>query len=381
MQPSPFFPSTRTPTPATHNCRTAWRWIFYINIPIGALSLLLTTMLIHDPPYLLRKGLSQGLKIDYIGFGLLALGLGSLEVVMDEGQRQDWFASHFILTFAVLTAVCLIGVVLWELRQKDPVIDFHILKDRNYTLATASMLLLGFVLYASTALLPLFLQTLLGYTALLSGMALSPGGIAICVCLPMVGMLMRRVEARWLVVFGVLVSATGLWMMSHFTLYIDLRTAMYSRIVQSLGLAFLFVPISTVAFRFIPRERTNYAAGLFNLARNIGGSSGIATVTTMLARRSEVHQQTLSSHLTAYDPAYRQAIEGATRTLQQHGSSLPDAMRQAQGIVYGTVLRQSSMLAFADAFWFMALLFILIVPLMFLMKSVPPAREVPKYGH
>ena len=188
----------------------SWRWIFFINIPVGILSLVLTSSLIHDPPYLVRKRFGNGFKIDYMGFGLLALGLGSLEIVLDEGQRNDWFSSNFIVTFAILTAVCLVGVVVWELRQKQPMIDFHVLKDRNFALATGSMLVLGFVLYGSTALLPLFLQTLLGYTAMLSGMVLSPGGIVICVGMPVVGFLLRRYQARWLVIFGVVVSAVGL---------------------------------------------------------------------------------------------------------------------------------------------------------------------------
>ena len=170
------------------------------------------------------------------------------------------------------------------------------------------MLVLGFVLYGSTTLLPLFLQTLLGYTAMLSGMVLSPGGIVICICMPLVGFLLRKVEARWLVVFGVAISTLGLLRMAHFTLEIDYDTAVWGRVVQSLGLAFLFVPISTVAFARIPKERTNYATGLFNLARNIGGSSGIATVTTLLARRAQYHQTVLVSHLTPYDPAYRDAL-------------------------------------------------------------------------
>jgi len=192
----------------------SWGWIFFINLPVGILSLLLTSSLVHDPPYMVRKSLGSGFRIDYMGFALLALGLGSLEIVLDEGQRQDWFSSNFIVSFAILTAVCLVGVVIWELRQKQPVIDFHVLKERNFALATLSMLVLGFVLYGSTALLPLFLQTLLGYTALLSGMVLSPGGVAICICMPFVGYLLHKYEARWLVIFGVSVSAAGLIAMS-----------------------------------------------------------------------------------------------------------------------------------------------------------------------
>ena len=250
----------------------SWRWIFFINIPVGILSLVLTALLIFDPPFLKRKSLGNGFKIDYMGFGLLALGLGALEVVMDEGQKEDWFGSHFIVTFAVITVVCLVAVVFWELRQKEPIIDFRILKDRNYALCTLSMLVLGFVLYASTALMPLFLQTLLGYTAMMSGLVLSPGGLVMVVSLPVVGIMVRKYQPRWLVIFGVVVTSLGLFRMAKFTLGIDYDTAVTSRMVQSFGLAFLFVPISATAFAFIPKERTSYATGLFNLARNIGGS-------------------------------------------------------------------------------------------------------------
>ena len=345
----------------------SWRWIFLINLPVGILSLLLTGWLVHDPPYLVRRSM-RDLKIDYTGFGLLALGLGALEVVLDEGQREDWLSSHFIVTFGIIMVVCLVAVLFWELRHPHPIIDFRILKERNFMLATASMLVLGFVLYGSTALLPMLLQTLLGYTAMLSGMVLSPGGMAVIVCMPLVGMLLRHCQPRWLVMFGVLVCSSGMFLMSRFTLDIDFTTAVRSRVVQSLGMAFLFVPISTVAFSRISRERTNYATGLFNLARNIGGSSGIAVVTTILARRAQYHQSVLVSHLTPFDRNYREALSGAAAMLQVRGASAPDAARQAHGLLYGNMLRQSSMLAFSDAFWVMAVLFLAVVPLMFFMK-------------
>ena len=293
-------------------------------------------------------------------------------MVLDEGQKEDWFSSQFIVGFAIVAAVCLVWVVFWELRHEHPVIDFRVLKIRNFMLGTLAMLVLGFVLYASTMLLPLLLQTLLGYTAMLSGLVLSPGGLVVIVCMPLVGILLRYFQARWLVIFGVLVSASGLVIMSRFNLYIDYGTAVWSRMVQSSGMAFLFVPISVAAVAMVPRDRMNYATGLFNLARNIGGSSGIATVTTLLARRSQMHQQVLVSHLTPYDPAYRNAIEHTTQLLHAHGASMPDAARQAGGLLYGGLLRQAAMLSFADAFWVMAVLFVLIIPLMFLMKRTGP---------
>jgi len=268
--------------------------------------------------------------------------------------------------------VCLIGVVFWELRQKEPIIDFRVLKERNFALATLSMLVLGFVLYASTALMPLFLQSLLGYTAMMSGLVLSPGGLVMVVAMPLVGVMVRKVQPRWLIVFGVVVSSLGLFRMAHFDLQIDYATAAWSRMTQSAGLAFLFVPISATAFALIPKERTSYATGLFNLARNIGGSSGIATATTILARRAQFHQSVLVAHMTPYDASYREALAGTAATLHSAGSSVADAGVQAQGMLYGTLVRQSSMLAFADAFWVMGALFLLVIPMMFFIKKVKP---------
>ena len=351
-----------------------WRWIFLINIPVGILSLLLTAALVFDPPYLKRRGLRDGLKIDYAGLGLLALGLGSLEVVLDKGQTEDWFSSHFIVAFAVITVISLAAVVFWELRHEHPVIDFRLFKERNFALASVSMLVLGFVLYGSTTLLPLMLQTLLGYTSTLAGLVLSPGGIVICLLMPVVGVLLRRYQARWLVICGVAASVIGLLIMARFNLYIDYATAARARIVQSAGLAFLFVPISTIAFGLIPRERMNYATGMYNLARNIGGSSGIAGATTLLARRTQFHSQVLVAHLTPYNPAYREALGRSEALLREHGSSAADAGGQAQALLYGGMLRQSNMLAFTDAFWVMAVLFLAIIPLMFMMKKTGPAK-------
>ena len=350
----------------------SWRWVFFINIPVGVLSLALTSALVFDPPYLVRKGLKDGLKIDYTGFGLLALGLGALQVVLDEGQKEDWFSSHYIVAFAAVAAFCLVAVVFWELRQKQPVIDFRVLKDRTFAVSTVAMLALGVVLYGSTTLMPVMLQTLLGYTSMLAGLVLSPGGLVVVVCMPIVGLLLRRIQARWLVIFGVAVCSTGLFIMSGFNLYIDYRTAVWSRMVQSLGMAFLFVPISTMAFAFVPKDRTNYATGLFNLARNIGGGLGIAMVTTLLSRRAQFHQSRLVEHLTPYDPAYRQSLAGAAQALSGHGASPPDAAAGAHGLIYGSLLRQSGMLAFADAFWVMGMLFLIVIPLMFLVRKTGP---------
>jgi DHA2 family multidrug resistance protein len=351
-----------------------WRWIFLINIPVGICSLLFTSLLIFDPPYLVRKTLKDGLKIDYIGLGLLAAGLGALEITLDEGQRNDWFSSGAIVASTIIAVVALISVVLWELRQKDPVVDFHLLKDRNFAISTLTMFMLGFVLYGSTMALPLFLQTLLGYTAMQSGMALSPGGLAILVMMPIVGFLLSKFEARWLVIFGLLISSYGLFQMTDFDLNIDFRHAVMARIVQSLGLAFLFVPINTMAFYFIAKQNTSYATGLINLARNMGGSTGIAISTTLVARREQFHQQRLIESLTPLNGAYQSTLESAKQMFMSKGADAVDAGRQAQQMIYNMVQRQATLLSFLENFRLLAFTFLAVIPLMLLMKRIKPKK-------
>ena len=357
----------------------SWRWIFFINIPVGVISLILTFFLIYDPPFLVRKKFGT-VSIDYIGLGLLSVGLGFLQVVLDKGQREDWFESHFIVACAAVAVIGLVGALIWELNRKDPIVDFRLLKNRNFFLATLTMFMLGFVLYGSTALLPIFLQTLLGYTALLSGLVLSPGGFIVVLMLPLVGQLLTRFDARWLVICGVVIVASSLFHMATFNLDIDFHTAMMARIYQSAGMAFLFVPINVMAFYFIPKEKFNNATGIINLARNIGGSFGIANVVTLLARRQQFHQGILVSHMTPFDSAYQAIINGSARVLFVAGSNSTDALAQAHGMAYGFLQRQATMLAFGDVFWIMGLMFLILVPLMFLMKK-SRSRGGPPMAH
>jgi len=352
----------------------SWRWIFLINVPIGIVALALSAALLHDPPYLERRSLGN-LRIDYIGIGLIAVGLGFLEVTLDKGQREDWFSSHFIVVSAVLACVCLVAVAIWEWYDPDPVVSLRLLRDRNFSIATAAMFLLGFVLYASTMLLPVLLQTLLGYTAMMSGLVLSPAGLATIVLLPVVGKLISKVQARWLVMFGLAVSAVGLFQMAGFNTQIDFRAAMMARIVQSAGLAFLFVPLNTIAFSYMPKDKVNRATGLINLARNIGGSCGIAMVTTMLERRAQYHQNVLMSHITPYDFAFRETLGGAARAAMAHGTPAALAPRQAQAMLYGLVQRESVMMAFVDNFWLLGITFLALIPLMLLVKSTSHPRR------
>ena len=357
-----------------------WRWIFFINIPIGVISLLMTQLLIADPPYLKRENL-RTLKIDYIGIGLLGVGLGALQIMLDKGQRDDWFSSHFIVACAVITAVCLIAVVIWELRSKAPIVDFGLLRERNFALATMTMFVLGLVLYGTTVLLPEMLQTLLGYTALASGMVLSPGAFVLIAILPIVGWLLGKIEARWLVTFGAAVLALSLLYMSHFDLDLDFHTAMMARIYQSCGMAFLFVPINVMAFYFISKEKTSNATGIINLARNIGGSVGISMVTTQIERGSQVHQNFLVAHATPLSENYRAMLAGTAQNLIAHGSSVAQAAEQAKAILYGLIQRQAAMLAYVDDFRVLGGVSLAIVPFMFLMKKMRPSKPVSSAMH
>jgi len=349
----------------------SWRWIFFINIPVGILSILLTSRLIQDPPYFKRRKLSET-SIDYVGLGFVALGLGTLQVVLDKGQREDWFESHFIVYLSLICVASLIFVVIWEWRHKDPIIDLHLFGERTFGISNLLMFMLGFALLGSTLLLPLFMQTLLGYTAQRAGMALMPGGFTIMLLLPLVGFLLSRYSPRWLLFFGLTMLSLSLFHMTRFDLDIDFRTAAMARVLQAAGMAFLFVPINTAAYGFLPREKNNAASGLMNLARNIGGSVGISVVTTMLDRRTQFHLTSLSSHLSPTNPALQAIIQGASSNLRAHGASPADANHQAYALVQGVVGRQATMLAYIDCFWFLGVAILLMVPMVFLMKKAKP---------
>jgi DHA2 family multidrug resistance protein len=343
----------------------SWRWIFLINIPVGFLSLALTTLLIFDPPYLERMKPGT-IRMDYGGVGLIAVALGFLEVFLDEGQRKDWFASELIQGSCAIAFAALVAAVVWELRHSQPVVNLRLLRDRNFSMATGTMFVLGFVLYGSTMLLPIFLQTLMGYTALLSGLVLSPGGVAVILLMPLVGVLLSKasVEPRWLIMFGLIVSAAGLFHMARFNLQIDFRTAMQARVIQSMGMAFLFVPLNTMAFSSISKEKANSATGLINLARNIGGSTGIAAVTTLLARRSQFHQSVLAGHVNLLSESYRSMLDRSVHLFLARGADPVQALHQAQALIYRMLQREASMLAFVDTFRLLGFIFLAIVPVL-----------------
>ena len=352
----------------------SWRWVFLINVPVGILSLVLSSRLVEDPPFLRRKTFKDGLKIDYIGLGLLTIGLGFLQYVLDKGQREDWFQSNLILLMTVISAGALIGAVLWELHTDEPVIDLHLLRDKNFAISCVLMFMLGFTLYGSTALLPLFMQKMLGYTATRSGMAISPGGLITMFMFPIIGMLVQKIDARRIAMMGFIMVSASLFIMAGFNLQIDFGTAVMARCVQASGLAMLFLPINTMAFSFLPRTKNNAASGLINLARNQGGGFGIAFVTTMLARRAQFHQNVLSSHITPYDGQTQAMLHNMTQNFIAHGSDAVQASQQAHGTLYGLLGRESVMLAYIDDFWIMAVALLFMIPLLFLMKRARPVK-------
>jgi MFS transporter, DHA2 family, multidrug resistance protein len=349
-----------------------WRWIFFINVPVGMISLTLTSRLVSDPPHIVAAKEKTG-GIDYVGLALIAVGLAALEMVLDKGQEDEWFASPFITAATVVAAVALVSFILWERKQEHPVVDVSLFKSRTFAAANVMMLTLGVALFGSTVLLPQYLQVLMGYTAQQSGMALSPGGFVVILLLPFVGMLVSRVDARFLIGFGfVMLSASLFYMTNHLYEGIDFRTAVQLRVIQSISLPFLFIPINTLVYAGVPPQKNNAVSGIVNLSRNMGGDIGIAFVTTLIARRQQFHQSILVGRTNNYDPTFSSRIAGLTATFERAGASTFDATKKAMAVIYFQVQHQASTLAFLDALKALAITTGLMVPLLFLTQRARP---------
>ena len=290
-----------------------WRWIFFINIPVGILSITLSSFMLEDPPYLVKERKAKkkaNLQVDYWGIIFIAIGLGFLQVLLDKGDRDDWWASDFIRTCGVLALGGLVLAVYWELKSKNPVVDLSLLKDRNFSISAFFMFMVGVVLLGSTVLIPQFLQLVLGYSATDAGQVISPGGFLIIGMLPFVGILLGKVEARWMIGVGLAITALSMFHMTTFNTDMDYRYVMLARCLQASGLAFLFVPINTAAYAFVPRTKNNAASGLINLARNVGGSVGISLVVTILSHRAQFHQARLVEQASSLNPQFNLAPQG-----------------------------------------------------------------------
>ncbi|MFZ5450449.1 MAG: DHA2 family efflux MFS transporter permease subunit [Thermodesulfobacteriota bacterium] len=351
-----------------------WRWAFYINLPIGLISLLLTFLFIFDPDYLKKQ---RAGSIDYWGLGLLVVGLGALQVVLDKGEREDWLSSGFILRLSIIAVVALGILIYHELKTRHPVVDLRLFKERNYASGVTIMFFFGFVLYGSIMLLPLFLQTLMGYDATLAGWALAFGGISSIMIMPVVGRLTMVIDSRKIVFVGLILNAYAVYLMSQYNTNIDFFHAWFPRFVQGFGLASTFVSLTTLTMCRISQEKMGNATGMFNLMRNLGGSFGIAAATTLLSRRSQFHQSRLVEHLTPFSLPFTEWQHRLSQIMPDLGSNWQWwSAPQALGGLYNEVLRQAKMLAFCDDYWFFTIVFLCLLPLVFLMRRLPGQGQV-----
>jgi len=342
----------------------SWHWIFYINVPIGVISILMTLLIITDPPYI-KTG---RMKMDYWGLAFLVIGLGCLQIVLDKGQREDWFSSSFIVWMSIISGASLLLFVLIELFAEYPVVNLRTFKNISFSTGNAVMFFAFFNLFASIVLLPIYLQTLMGYTAFLAGLVLGPGGISTMFSLIIAGRLVTRVNPKGLLAFGIITCAYATYLMSKFTLEAGFATVIWPRLVLGIGMGFLFIPLTTLTFATIRKEAMGNATGIFNLLRNLGGSFGVAFVTTILSRRAQLHQSHLIEHLTPFDTAYQFTSQQGTQILQYRGFESSLSQYGGLSVIHKELLRQASMMSFNDAFYLTCLLMISILPLVFLMK-------------
>jgi DHA2 family multidrug resistance protein len=348
----------------------SWRWVFYINVPIGVLAIILTTLYVFDPPYLRRKAGS----IDYWGIGLLVLGIGCLQIMLDKGQEEDWFGSHFIITLAILATVGLIGLVIRELMTDNPVIDLGVFRYRSYAIGTFLMTGVGFVLYGSTVLLPLLMQELLGYTATHAGVTNFPRGLASFLAMPFIGILTNKIDSRKLLGAGVFFSAIAMFLLSRLSLDVGFWNFWWPLMLQGAALGLIFVPLTTVTNDPIPRERMGNATSMFNLMRNIGASIGISVVETLQYRRQQMHNNELGRWVTEGNLLVRQTIDGLKNYFMSLGADPATALHRAYGVLYAMVQRQAAMLSYNDVFLTLAIMFLCMAPFVLLMRKPKGAR-------
>lgn len=360
----------------------SWRWIFLINLPVGLLALLLVFRLVEDPPHVIRRKISE-IKLDYVGFSFLALGVGALQIMLDKGQEDDWFGSHFILTLAIIAGTCLTALIFYEWRHDDPIVDVRLFKNSNFAAANMMMFMVGAVSFATTVLMPLFLQTLMGYTAEAAGMVLSAAAVLLLIELPLVGRLINQFQLRYLIAFGWITLAAGMYISAHqMNLLISFSAATWLRIGQYLPLGFVFVPATTAAYIGIGEDKSNAVAGLVNFTRNIGSSVGTSIVTTMIVRRSQFHQTRLITHTSLAHGRFEDAISGLAQQIAHAGLNLHDARHQALARIYALVQVQASALAYIDTYWVLSIAAVVMFALSFVLKkNNPRVRRGPRSVH
>jgi DHA2 family multidrug resistance protein len=352
----------------------SWRWNFYINVPFGIAAVFLQQWLVEDPPYIKRN---EKADIDFIGFGLLAIWLATLQITLDKGQEEDWFQSNWICWLATISVLSLIGFIVREFTVEHPLVDLRVFKNRNFTVGVLLMLSLAAILYGTTAELPLFLQTLMGYPALQSGYAMSPRGVAAFITTFIVGRLVGRIRSRWLLCCGFALLAVSSFMLSDITLQVSQMRVIWPSVVNGIAISFIFVPLTTTTMSQLRQQQIGNATGIYNLTRNLGGSIGIAFVTTVLARGAQAHQALMVGHLTPLDPAFTRQLDTVQHALARHTDAVT-AKTQAYSMIYQTLDRQAHLWAFVDNFRLFGLLALGCVPLIFLFKRVirQPVRAV-----
>ena len=341
-----------------------WRWVFYVNIPFGIASLIMTRLYVFDPPYLRKE--SRG--IDYWGMGMLVVGIGALQFVLDKGQQDDWFSSRVILTLSIASAVALTALIVQQLRSKTPLVDLRLFKDRSYAVGVFLMTVLGFVLYGSLVLLPIMLQTLFGYPSLQAGQAMVPRGIGSLIMMPVVGVLTGMLDARKLLAVGLTIGGLTLLWMGQLNLHAGYWDLFWPQFIQGAGMALLFVPLTTVSMATIAPERMGYATSLFNLMRNIGGSIGIAVTGTILQRQRQTTATLLGEHISIYDNTTQSLLSQITNGFIAAGSDAVTAASRAYEVLHGMLFREASMVAFVMLFRLLGVVFLVMIPLVLIMK-------------
>ena len=350
----------------------SWRWIFYINLPVCLLAILLTGLLIEDPPYIQAKTRKS---VDYVGFILMAVGLGALQVVLDRGERADWFSSAWVSLAVIASAACLLGFVIWELNSREPIVDLHILANRNFAVGIVMATVYGIILYGALVMLPLFLQNLMGYTALGSGLAITPRGLGALASVALAGRLVRKIDGRIMIIAGFIILALGSFLLGEINLDISISSIIWPNVIMGFAIGMIFVPLTTIAMGSLPNEMIGTATGLYNLMRGMGGSIGIAVVTTLLARHAQLHQSVMVSHLTPYDPAFRESFHRLTELFSTQCDPVT-AMRKAYRSTYDILVGQSTLLAFIDNFRLLGFFSLVGVPLTLLFKNVALKRTI-----
>ena len=345
----------------------SWRWVFYINIPVGIASIVMTQLFIFDPSYIKRPSS----RVDYWGLGMLAVGMGALQVVLDKGQQEDWFASRWITGLLLLACIALVVFVIYELRIYAPVVNLRVFKDRTYSAGVFLITVVGFVLYGSLVLLPIWLQVLLGYPSLQAGIALAPRGLGSFLAMPFVGIIMPKCDPRKFLAFGFLLASATLFAFTRLNLNAGYWDFFWPQFAQGISLGLLFVPLVTITMGLIPKEQMGNATSVFNLLRNLGGSIGIAMATTLIARHQQIHTNVLVSHVTPYNLRAHRVLGGLQSSMAAQGSDPVTASRQGLAALFGVVQRQAAVLSFLDMFQLLAIMFLLAVPLVFLMKKPP----------